>query len=255
MTAKKGSLWKTSWNRGRGTPAPPKLGNMSFFTDFAEDGVLGSAAYIGSAPSTLADGLPFWFAVVGIDTDTTKSCTASPGFGPVRATSSETALASSALIGGELVLVGADAPVAAPSPYVCPVLYLVRPVGSGFSIRTIVSKGLISEYTVSTDVFTPATFPVSIAPSIGGIHGLAGGPFALTPDEITAWFDTLKSTLKIPEIPGKTTNLYSAESVAGTVPAVLPNLGSAGAAQDLDYTVLSGAPPSTNQLLSAYFTY
>ena len=256
MTSKKGSLWKTSWNRGRGTPAPPKSGDMSFFLNFAEKDVVGSAVYLGSVPATLAAGLPCWFGIVGIGPEPNKGFSAGPGFDNALPYSTINSLLSTAGVGG-LPLLGAGeaAPATAPFSYVCPALYIVRPVDAGFSVRMILSKGLATSYDVSEDAFTPASFPVRFAPNTGGLHGLAGGPFDLTQAEIDYWFDELKSTLIIPPIPGKTSNLYSADSVVGTVPAVLPNLGSAGAAQNLDYTVISGAPSPTNELLPAYFTY
>lgn len=243
MTAKKGSLWKTSWKRSGVSPPAPILGDMLFFQDFA----LGAdiARYSTSPnPSSLGLTLPYWFAQVGLRSGHASNNI--PGYTNFSANSDTDEVNAGALIGfgpaGLTLSVPGDdnlsAAIVVVRPYVTP-----GPPATFYQVLVVLDDQVSQTFTRLVP-YTPPTDPLSIQPGQlpGAIHGLAGGPYDLTPDEIHQWFTDLKANLAIQPIPGKTSHLYSAASVVG-VPAVLPNGGSAGAAQDMNLSV-TGAPPA-----------
>jgi hypothetical protein len=253
MTAKKGGLWKTAWNRGRGTGIPDPLGPMAFFQDFASPG--NTARYSTLGPSTLATSLPFWYAAVGMRYGPTQGpVSANPAFFQIKP-GSVTDLVSA--IGN---LSGADTyvlPLAVPGDdFISASLVVVEASGLLFRFRVHLDDQ-VSQRFDSTGPFVPATFPISISPGPlpGAFHGFAGGSVVPTIAEIKQWFTTLKTSLKIPEIPGKTTHRYSVASIPpATVPPILPNIGSAGFAQDMTLSVV-GAPTPANVLIPTRFAW
>lgn len=254
MTAKKGSLWKTSWNRARGS-APQGTVDMAFFRNFRLD-ALNSAFYETAVPATIGAALPFWFGIVGVRSVAgDQHVTAAPSIEHVIPSSETDSVAVSGFIGGApsafinlgLAVLGDD--------YVCAALVRVTqdPTGTGFTVRTRLLDQV--EAIVQGDNYLTPTFPLSLAPSVlpGALHGFCGGPGLLTNAEVRQWFKDLKANLAIQPIPGKTTHLYSAAAVYPTVPSPMANLGT-DATQDVSLTTV-GAPTPENVLIPVRFAY
>lgn len=255
MTSKKGSLWKTSWNRGRGTPLPDPVGQMAFFQAFRGPDALDNAFY-GTAPtvSSLGTELPFWYASVGIRTSGNLQSVNAPSAFETKPSSDVGYVAATGDVSG----VGTNLLLGVPGDdFVSATLITVIKTGAtSFRARQFLDDQVYQ--VIDGDPFTPATLGLSFAPnrSPGGLHGFAGGQgFTPTDAEIHEWFRALKANLQIKEIIGKTTHRYSAADAYPLVPATLTNLGTAGAAQNLAYTVVGGAPVPANNLISVRFPY
>lgn len=247
MTAKRGTSWKTSWNRKRGTPEVTPV-NMAFFRTFSST-ITPEAVYQTTGDSTLGATATFWFASVGVHFN--QFARASPALG-VQPTSALDNVAAVGFVSGTGFL--AELPVSG-DDFVCATLVTVTAVGAGARFAVHVDDQVSTFGTVAT--FTPATLELILdAASLpGAFHGFAGGE-GVNPSlvEIRQWFKDLKRNLAIQEIPGKTTHLYSAAAVYPLVPGTLTNLGS-DATQDLTLTTLSGTPSPTNVLLPVRFPY
>ncbi len=253
MTAKKGTLWKTSWNRGRGTPNPDSVGNMAFFINFFGD--FGVARYQSAALSTLGTSLPFWFAAVGSGVGGTfRAGSISAGWdatvdgdvSPFEASFIAKVAPTFGNIHDEMIVPGAT--------FVEAVIVEVSAHGTGYRVRAFFEN---QQYQVvySDAAYVPmsGSVPIQLFPAeSGAFHGGCGGNSALTGDEMRQWFLDLKSNLEIQPIPGKTTHLFTATSVFPLVPATLPN---GAGAQNLDYTVVSDQPVPTNVLVPVRFNW
>lgn len=255
MTSKKGSLWKTSWNRGRGAPPSPIVGNMAFFQNF-RSAVVNNAFYTTGVLSTLGAALPFWFGVVGIRPLGDQKFSAPNTLDSIRPTSDTDLVNINGTVNG-LISVTFDLSVAAPgNDNVCAALVQVTkdPSGTTFTVRVRLCDQV--EQVVHGDAASvPPAFPLTMSPNAlpGAFHGLCGGPGVLTADEMKTWFKQLKATLVIPGIPGKTTHRYSAGVVFPLVPALLANLGT-DATQNMTLTTV-GAPAPANVLIPVRFPY
>jgi hypothetical protein len=223
---------------------------MAYFQDFLSPPDV--ATYSTVVPSTLGISLPFWFAVVGIRQGSPiANVSASPSFGAIAASTAGQVIAD-VVVGTangipSLAVIGDD--------FVSAVIVVARSSGLTYIINVRLDDQT-SVFDPAVGLFPPVTGPLILNPRTlpGAIHGFAGGSSEPTNAEIKAWFTTLKVTLKIPPIPGKTTHLYSADSVFPAVPGFLPNLGSAGPAQDMTLVVV-GAPTPANVLIPTRFPW
>lgn len=253
MTSKKGTLWKTSWNRARGTPEPAPVAKMRFFTDFEKIPTYNCIYETPGNLTLLGATLPFWVAMVGIGNggQRMESVEVINNFNVSSAipTISGAGNFDSGGFTASLTAVG--------SSYVAAAVCIIKDVvpGVSFSVRGILDNQ-VSSYDVRAAPFSPPANPLSLIPGTasGGLHGFAGGPFEPTLAEVNQWFLDLKATGQIQDIPGKTSHRYSAASVVG-VPVLLPNLGSAGAAQDMDLITLLGNPNPQNVETLVRFSY
>lgn len=251
MTSKKGSLWKSSWNRGRGTPIPNPIGKMAFFENFQSGA--NNATYTTSVNSTLGLALPYWFAVVGIGS-AVHSVLVNNGFtispaSDVGVVSVDTVVAPGAVADAELVVAG--------DLYVSAAVAVVDDAGGGIPRVRVYFEDQVISTGVGLGAFAPPANPILFLPGQlpGGLHGFGGGPGIPTGVEIHTWFKQLKALLAIQPIPGKTTHLYSADAAYPAIPATLTNLGTAGAGQDMTLTTLSGTPAPQNNKLTIRFAY
>jgi hypothetical protein len=246
MTSKKGSLWKTSWNRGRGTPIPDTIGDMAFFQDF-NFGV-NLASYATGVNSSLGLSLPFWFAAVGIRAGGQQ--VQFSGANRINPLSDADLVKVSATVGTtvdvELAVAGDD--------FVSASIVVAEATTLGYSIKVYFEDQVLQIQQEVLPYFPGAALLRFLPSSLpGALHGFAGGPGVPTPAERHAWFQQLRALLTIQPIPGKTTHLYSAGAVYPTVPALLTNLGT-DATQDLTL-VTFGAPTPANVLIPVRFAY
>lgn len=247
----KGMVWKTAWNRKRGTPEVAPV-NMAFFREFltgAGDAV-NRAIYETAGVSALGSTSTFWFGAVGVYAGFIRAL---PTFEVQTTSVVDLVTAVVSLIGSvsetDLPVNGAD--------FICAVLVSVTPDDAGGCRVAVRVDDQVTAFG-SAVAFSAVTDPILFSPGglPGALHGFCGGQ-GTTPTqlEVRQWFRDLKTNLAIQEIPGKTTHRYSAASAFPLVPTPLPNLGSAGAAQDLTLTTLSGTPVPTNVLLPVRFPY
>jgi hypothetical protein len=253
MTSKKGSLWKTSWNRGRGTPIPEPVGKMAFFQNF-KDGV-DSTFYKTTPDSTLGLALPFWFGIVGIRTGDQK-VTGPDTLDNLRPFSDTDIINATGTVNGVAsVLYDVSLPVAG-DDYVCAALVRVTEDADGttFTVRVRLCDQVEARFQ-GDSITVPPSFPLVLNPNElpGALHGFCGGPGLLTDAEVRTWFRQLRSMLAIQKIPGKTTHLYSAAAVYPLVPATLTNLGS-DATQDMALST-TGTPAPVNVEIPVRFAY
>lgn len=264
MSWKKGTQWKSSWNRARqiapgsqfeqmwfmnladgyqaANPAPfpfqgttfwmglvtKQFGTVEGITVFSEisQQLLGSGIYYRHystyTPTTL---FPYYTEAAALDS----------GGSPENNYPASKYLNSGVTLGGS-VLVS---------------LITVQPESLGSRVRVWMDGGLRYSEVVLAVVPAankPRLFHTTTASGNHPFHGFAGGTVIPTDDEIYTWFQAVRSNLEIQEIPGKTTDLISATSVAPLAPALLPN-GSTGQ----DFATVGGAP--TNSLDTVIFNY
>lgn len=257
MTRRTGTLWKTSWNRRRGTPIPDPV-DMPYFILF-DNGDGNIAQYRSPVDSLLGETLPFWFGVVGLGLGggfraggASSSGWAGTVFGSPGSPDSTIGGASSVAPGtGESLSMTVPGTVG----YAEAVLVVVEEDGSGFRVRTYFNA---QEYIVvySTDPYTPPApgVPLILDPGeAGALHGGCGGDGLLTTAEMSEWFAALKRNASMPSIPGKTTHFYSAADVFPSVPNPLPSAGTE--AQDLELLVIEGQPAPQNIMLPTRFNW
>ncbi len=253
MTFKKGTLWKTSWNRGRGGPPSSVAGQMAFFTGFASEDNADNSAYFTAGLPTLGSSSPYWFAVVG-----TGAATGSSFFGSLPRYSAEVSSFTTGVCKAEGQILSAAGDYLASllnqgDGSVSAVLVTVQ--GTTDVQVQVCFADQVFQYIADAGTFAAPNVQLSMYPfSGGGLHGACGGNVLPTDAEISQWFADLKSNLAIGGVPGKTTHLYSAASVFPAVPATLLNSQNPGT-DNLDYTVLSGAPTPANVLLNVRFPW
>lgn len=254
MTFKKGTLWKTSWNRGRGTPPTSIVGQMAFFSDFQTDDLSIYSEYRTAAPPGLGAVSPYWFAAVGTG-----------GFGgffgsfpAYTATVRGNNTTGLVDVDGRVISSAGDymASLLNQGPdSVSAVLVTVQVVATDVQVQVYFADQ-IYQFIADAGSFSPPSVPLLLYPggSTGRIHGACGGDVMPTADEVAQWFADLKANLEITAIPGKTTHLYSAASVFPAVPVTLPNDQNPGT-DDMTYTVTSGVPTPANTLINVRFPW
>ena len=256
MTAKRGSLWKTSWRKQK-----PALGAgtelMWFFCRFS--GNEGTAHYeqADATPSTGAGALPFWFGSI-------QATSGPPGFALTSEFGRDSAWKAKLTWDNDLLRPSAevepDIGVAVEVPvYNAPLsrfqvravvqLVTVEPVDTGFRYVFWVDGSPVAERT-STDPYMSGVGQFMILPQDGFVNSVVGGNALPTDEEIRAWFTATRQALSAQPIAGKTQDRYDAGTVPGTVPATLTNLAGG---QDADL-IITGASP-INFELRAVFGY
>ena len=256
MTTRRGMLWKTPWKRDRNKAPLPPGGEMAFFQNF--DSGANSSAYKSVGNTMLGQSLPFWFGAVSAQQNTlTNFFGAVPGAGfgfsagllggTAGLVSGNAEAAPSLVSNGQLAVRPAAGTIA-----VVAILAIVEQAGAGYRLTTYFCRlGQPIKQTV-TPYAPPGATQLVLSASTGLIHGAAGGAGVPTAAQVQSWFQQLKLNREVGEIPGLTSHLYSATSVYPLVPAVLPN-GAGG--QNMDYTVIAGAPTPTNVLLAVSFPW
>lgn len=247
-------IWKTPWNRARGTPDVDPSGNMPFFNTF-DDGDGNRWEYRSAAVSTLGAALPFWYGLVGIGIGGNFGAGGFGGGGWNAAVSGNlTQVTYTAAVNPTFTLADITDSMTVPDiSFVEAVIVVVTVLDGGYRVRAYFQN---QQYLVfdSVAAYVPGAPTLQFQlPFQGALHGAAGGAFDLTSDEMSQWFLDLKSNLAIQAIPGKTSHLYSASSVFPLVPAVLPN---GAGVQTLDLTAV-GAPVSVpaNTMVPVKFNY
>jgi len=267
MTAKHGTQWKTSWRRQK--PNAVSQYPMWFFNSFGVNlNGAPKAQYQMSDPAT-GDGVaPFWVglvAAVDVAIGPNESYTgfvgrtarwnvgAGNGGSGIRANGTTVAGGSST---DHIWASGANIRAVV-------VLMTVEPNPSGpGSVTKIYIDSKAPLVDVDPATYTPGpptltTFLTRVQPAVplvgAYINGWAGGNFALTTAEIGQWFADVRANLETAAIPGKTSDRFSATSVAPTRPAVLPNLAGGG---PMTYAVTQVPDPvALNTLVPVTFAY
>lgn len=274
MTAKRGTLWKTSWRRQK-TPVGQAPVEAWFFSNFGPPVGAPQARYrFPLAVPATGDGVaPFWVGIMFAANLTTVSVEA------VRAFVSRAGAGTGYSLLGQWPVTGPD-----PRPLRVIGQTMSEPVPLftdvpqvGAETRAVVALMVVEPFdtgrreTLYVDGFpvSSQTDPIAYAAAVGtlltmaaetslaginiGINGWAGGNFLPTSQEIEDWFGSTRANLAVAEIPGKTSDRFTATSVAPAVPAVLPNLAGG---QSMDYVVtLPPDPVVVNTLIPVTFNY
>jgi len=269
MTAKRGTLWKTSWRRQKPSVAAAPV-PMWFFR---KDNDPLSTFYFEQPLLTpaIGDGLPpFWIgAIFGTDVDDT------PVLSPAGsllysggAWKSELQLYSpSAGLPAELRALASDGGVnleqngiPSLSPPLNPIalravvqLITVEKVGVGDLLLSLWIDGALRQQQLRTAVYAPGA-AVTIDINTGYVSSMAGGNGLPTTQEIQDWFQASRYASPFPAaqaIAGKTLDIYDAAATPGVVPDPLVNLSTGQ-----DAVLFPGVSPAvTNVLLDATFAY
>lgn len=269
MTRLRGMLWKTPWKRNRpevaSVPVP-----MWFFTRFGPsgNGFTPNSDYRMPAPSPVPgdSGAPFWIGTIGLADIagapgiTNQYAGASSGFNWGVASQFLRSFAGDPGVlsgeGGTGIGLSAQVPVLGASLRAVVTLITSVPDGFGNNTTRLYVDGVFKSQVTGPYVFAPGILSMGTPNVFGaqpGIHGWAGGNALPTPAEIQQWFLSSRYNLEIAAIPGKTSDRFSATSVAPAVPAVLPNLAGG---QVMNYTVnVLPDPGALNLLVNVTFGY
>ena len=263
MTAKRGTLWKTSWRRQKPVVTPNPL-PMWFFTNFGgfSPNPFARYAFPNPSPATGEFGPPFWVGMVtayqpaSLVGNTIAAFAGSGGL-PGRwllqtnMVNPNDAAVSVVSVGGN-VLMNASAPTLN-ATYRAVVMLATFVTSGGVTTGRLWVDG--NPVVVDT---SPTPLPIAaiiemFARTTGYIHGWAGGNVAPTNAEIQSWFFNTKNNQEIAEIPGKTLDRFSATSVQPAVPNPLPTLGTG---QNMDYqVVIPPDPVAQNVFIPVSFGY
>lgn len=252
MTAKRGSLWKTSWRKQK-----PALGAgtqlMWFFSSTSGD----FYSQPDPSPSTGDTVPPFWFGSVQA-----TSAPALPLFSEVtRASAWKSELqwdgisvqayaeVEPSLNALTTVVPTYNAPLSDFQVRAVVQLVTVEPVNAGFRYVLWVDGSKVAER-VETLAYTPAATSIQIFPQAGFVNSMAGGNALPTDAEVRAWFTATRQALAAQPIAGKTQDRFDAGSVPGLTPATLTNLAGG---QDADLVVADA--DMVNIELRAVFGY
>lgn len=240
MTAKRGSLWKTSWNRSRGHGDPPQF-NMNFLVGF-NDAMGNEGAYQSALAAALGAAVPFWFGAVGVSGGSLPAAARFRSLGAWSAAPFDTTSDSQydALVGAAAL---ADSLAGGPL-FVSAVLFRVTAFAPTFRVEALFNRQQWQNTVGGLPYVAPAQpLEITFPSPLSAFHGGCGGAGTPTDAEMLKWFDDLKSSLSIQPIPARpglsTDHLYRADPV-GPAPDPLPDLG-AGPAQNLPIVIVSGA--------------
>lgn len=274
MTAKRGMQWKTPWRRQK-TPVGQAPVDVWFFANFGPPVGAPQARYrFPLAVPAPGDGAaPFWIGIMFAATLSTVSveqvrafvsrAAAGAGFSlfgtwpvlgpdprPLRVTGS--VMASATPLTTDVPQVGAETRAVV-------ALLVVEPFDTGRRETLWVDGNPVASKTDPLPYATAAGTLLTMAAETAlvginiGINGWAGGNFLPTDQEIRDWFGSTRANLAVAEIPTKTSDRFTATSVAPAVPAVLPNLAGG---QNMDYVVtLAPDPVVVNTLIPVTFNY
>lgn len=270
MTRLRGMLWKTPWKRNRpevaSVPVP-----MWFFSRFGRTGgIFPSSEYQTPASSPApGDGLPpFWIGMIGAFDLALARQTIVPGqnvfvrrgwvmrdfmssiVGSVNALEARGQAGTTSIVQSFVPQIGADIRAIVS-------LMTVEPDGANVKTSLYVDGVLFAQqvgaYTASPFQVVMSGEEVETSSPQPYIHGWAGGNALPTLAEIQQWFLDSRYNLEIAAIPGKTSDRFSATSVAPAAPAALPNLAGG---QVMNYVVnVPPDPVALNTLLNVTFAY
>ena len=282
--------WKSPWRRRSGGLVDQPPVNMWFFNLAGDDDGANYWRYLAGAVSpSFADApLPFWFGMVfyGAAAGPVAQMEAGSGFGDgaiLRATNLLTDTLANADTENQVLQLVVQQSISVPpllptydtfNNFTVPgtgvltfnwltvtvVLVRVTPVVGGFNVEPWVDNIVQPSETVLNPYVPPATAlflggatgaaGAGVGPSL---HGVVGGAGAPTDAEVHTWFETVRNGAEIVEIPGLTTDLWSAAAAAPLAPALLPNLAGG---QALTLTAV-GAPgvAATNTQVAVSFNY
>lgn len=273
MTAKRGTLWKTSWRRQKpGIAAAPVP--MWFFKN---NGGAPGSNFVFTQPLTapgIGDGTPpFWVGMIcGSEVFTTPALPTPEGSGAFR-TSAWTAEAQHftpssgtpnelrALASGgvspnleeELPLL--SSPLSPISLRAVALMLVVEKIGATDLLESLWIDGALRQQRQTVNTYAPGVGTLTFDPGRSYINSMAGGNALPTTQEIRDWFQQTRYATPFPSaqpIPGKTLDRYDAGATPGVVPNPLVNLAGGQNAP----LVVSGFPPNpANLLVNATFAY
>jgi len=274
MTAKRGTLWKTSWRRQK-TPVPQTPVPMWFFNNFQID-LTGRVWYqqpSGSPGIGDATGGSFWAgmiaafqfapgafgALIGRADSPPNSrdwqvrdASAAPA-DPLQLTTEGSSAGAVAATQIEPV---SSLGVISPVLRAIVTMLVVEDLGNGTRRQTLWVDGAVrvSGIFASTYVSTAVRRGAAL-PGDGYLNSWAGGNVLPTTDEIQNWFSASRYALPAPSaqaIPGKTLDRFDAGAVPGTVPSPLVNLS---VGQNMLGVSEGVSPAFANTLFDASFAY
>lgn len=275
MTAKRGTLWKTSWRRQK-TPVPQAPVSMWFFNNFQVD-LTGRVWYQQPLDTpTIGDttGGSFWAGMIA-------SFQFAPGnFGVnIQRAPSPPNIQNWQLINQslapidptQLVVGGFSTGTGFPASQIEPVsslgvipptlraivsMLVVEDLGNNTRRQTLWIDGAVRSVGIFAGSYLATAARRGTAmPGDGYLNSWAGGNVLPTTDEILAWFSASRyasSTPSAQAIPGKTLDRFDAGAVPGTVPSPLVNLS---VGQNMLSASEGVTPAFANTLFDASFAY
>jgi hypothetical protein len=271
MTAKRGTLWKTSWRRQK-SAVPQAPTAMWFFNNFQVD-LTGRVWYqqpLDTPAIGDTDGGSFWVGMIGaigpnfganIDRADSPPNNQSwqvsdQSFAPIDPAQMITAGFSAGAVSGVQIELVSSLGVISPALRAIVTLMVVEDLGNGTRRQTLWVDGSIrkQETFASPYVASAARFSTAM-PGDGYLNSWAGGNAVPTTQEIKDWFQQSRYATPFPSaqpIPGKTLDRFDAGAVPGSVPSPLVNLS---IGQNMATASEGTSPAFANTLFNASFAY
>jgi len=263
MTAKRGTLWKTSWRRQKPAIGAGQRVPMWFFSGFTV-GQNGQAFQQPLTSPSIGDvAPPFWVGTIqGNDLLSATATSSIVGRGTAWFEFLEWKPTSNLLQVNTGATTSMNPAVSQLNPPLSPIqvravvqMLVVEPYLAGFR-ATLWIDGAVRASTVSAVAYVPGASLLGIEPSKGLFNSLAGGNALPTTQEIQDWFSATRYAPQpaAQAIPGKTSDRYDAGITPGVVPDPLINQAGGQAAPLVPF----GLPPPplpANILLDATFGY
>jgi hypothetical protein len=273
MTAKRGTLWKTSWRRQK-TPVPQAPVPMWFFNNFQID-LTGRVWYqqpLGAPGIGDTTGGSFWAGMIAASITgpsfgaSIQRADSPPNFQDWRLRVTSLAPIDPLEFGAEgqsggVVQASQSDPVSSLG-VISPVLraivtmLVVEDLGNGTRRQTLWVDGAVRVSGIfASPYLANAARRGAALPGDGFLNSWAGGNVLPTTDEIQEWFSASRYALPAPSaqaIPGKTLDRFDAGAVPGTVPSPLVNLS---VGQNMLGVSEGVSPAFANTLFDASFAY
>lgn len=261
MTAKRGTLWKTSWRR-TGPALGSGRGPLWFFNNFIDANGTNFFEQAAPVPSIGSGAPPFWVgAIMGSTCGTVaEEAFTRRGAGVWNSRLAWTPSSPEGTLQAQGIAAGLTESTDVP-PYNSPLssfqlravvtLFAVEPVTGGLQ-TTLWVDGTVRATEFTANPYVPGSFLLNIEPFTGLLNGVVGGNSLVTDAEVRAWFAATKAALAVQGIPGKTVDRYDAGFTPGLVPPSLLNLAGG---QNAALTTAGTPPVPANTLFQATFGY
>lgn len=271
MTARRGTLWKTSWRRQK--PAVPQAPvSMWFFNNFQVD-LTGRVWYQQALDTPTVGGTSggsFWIGMIGAigpsfganveraDTPPNNQDwqVIDQSFAPIDPDQMVTSGFSNGTTDAIQIEQVSSLGVIPPVLRAIVTMMVVEDLGGGERRQTLWVDGVIRLSAIFASPYTArAAFKGTAMPGDGYLNSWAGGNIVPTPAEIQTWFSASRYVSPSPSaqaIPGKTLDRFDAGAVPGATPSPLVNLSTG---QNMLSASEGVSPAFANTLFDASFAY
>jgi hypothetical protein len=280
MTARRGTLWKTSWRQQTSSLGTAEQ-QMWWFANFGEF-TQGGEFYYQQPLVTPAIGdvaPPFWVGAIfgttapaifldtiiqralGVPQPSTPSWDIGIVWDPnslpnlIANAHADNLVAPLAVsLSTPLDPLGANPAPPALIRAVVMMLVVEPDAGGGFR-ETLWVDGNARQTSISVSAYDPSAGPTWLQPKLGFLNSMAGGNALPTTQEIKDWFSASRYASPFPaaqQIPGKTMDQYDAGNTPGVVPNPLVNLAGG---QNAALISLDAPPVPVNLFVQTTFAY